>query len=296
MAVNEQIYDVVIVGGGFAGLSAAIWLGRLRRRALVISSGQSRNQVSHAVHGYPGFEGEDPNIVLGKIRKEALGYGAELVETWVEKAAKTAKYFVVETSGATYRAKRVLLATGTTDSKPDLPGFSEFEGTSIWHCPACDGFEYTGEKLAVVGWGPHIAEYALEFLAYTKHITVLLHGHKADDSTLKRLQPHNIPVHTSPIAKLQGQKGQLDKIVLADGTQVGCRALFYSIEHRPRLELAKQLGCKLDGNCVQIYHQQQTSVKGVYAAGDIAPLEELIVVACAMGAVAASNIHKSLNA
>lgn len=295
MNTADDVYDAVVVGGGYAGLSAAIWLGRMRRRVLVITSGTSRNHVSSAVHGYPGNEGRDPNELLAAMRKEALDYGAQLTEEWVSTVTKKAGIFTVTTERAAYRAKKLLLATGTDDTKPDIPDFSRYEGKSIWHCPACDGYEYTGKRLAIVGWGEQLADYALEFLPFTRHITVLTHGHKLGKPALGKLQQHNISVFNSPIAKLQGENGQLERLQLSDGREVECAAMFYSIGHRPRLALAQKLGCKMDDDCVQTDHQQQTSVEGVYVAGDIAPLEELVVVACAMGTVAASNIHKSLS-
>ncbi|MBW3538314.1 NAD(P)/FAD-dependent oxidoreductase [Candidatus Parcubacteria bacterium] len=293
---NDQTYDCVIIGGGFAGLTAAVWLGRYRRPTLVLSAGPPRNAASHALHGYPGFEGANPETLLAALRREAGRYGIAMTQALVEQAERTNEGFAAHANRRRYRAKRLLLATGIRDSQPDIPGFDQFAGTSAWHCPACDGFEYSGKPLAVVSWGPQMAGYALELLNYTDRVTVVTHGHDpgVPPDHLDKLTANGISVHQSKITALQGRKGQVERLLLDDGTNIPCDGLFYSINHQPRLDLIRQLGCATASDCVVINHKQETTVPGVYAAGDIVPLEELVVVAAAMGAVAASNIHKSL--
>lgn len=291
------MYDVIIVGGGFAGLSAAVWLGRLRRSTLVISSGPSRNASSRAVHGYPGFDGGDPGELLDKLCREALGYGAEMVTGVVEDVDKTKRGFAVLSNNHRYEARRILLATGTVDRKPDIPNFDEYDGISAWHCPACDGYEYTGKRIAVLSWGEYMAGYALNFLTYTDKITVVTHGNEpgAPEEHMRKLEQNGIQVLTESVTAIEGDGGQVDRLLLAGGREVECDAIFYNIDHKPRLGLMQSLNCEISPeSCIVVNHKQQTSVEGVYAAGDIAPLEELVVVAAAMGAIAASNIHKSL--
>lgn len=291
------MYDVIITGGGFAGLTAAVWLGRYRRSTLVISSGSSRNASSRAVHGYPGFDGGDPRELLDKLCREALSYGTEMVTGIVEDIERTDTGFAVCHDIQRYEARRVLLATGTADRIPDIAGFDEYEGISAWHCPACDGYEYTGKKIAVLSWGEHMAGYTLNFLTYTDQITVVTHGNAPDvpEAHLEKLRQNNIRVLTDRVAGIEGQNGQVERLLLESGESVECDAIFYNITHKPRLDLMRRLNCEISPeSCIVVNKKQQTSVEGVYAAGDIAPLEELVVVAAAMGAVAASNIHKSL--
>ncbi len=291
------MYDVVVIGGGFAGLTAAVWLGRFRRSTLVISSGPSRNALSRAVHGYPGSEGSNPVELLDKLCREALEYGTEMLTGIAEDVLKTSEGFQILCNNEVYKARRVLLATGTADRKPDIPGFSDFDGISAWHCPACDAYEYIDKRIAVISWGEYMAGYALNFLTYTNSITVLTDGHEPGTAPdhLAKLEQNNIPVLTAKVSAIEGENGQVERLRLQDGSVLECDAVFYNIDHRPRLNLLQRLECELTGDsAVAVNHKQETNIEGVYAAGDIAPLEELVVVAAAMGAVAASNIHKSL--
>lgn len=294
---EDTLYDVIVIGGGFAGLTAAVWLGRFRRSTLVISSGPSRNALSRAVHGYPGFEGGNPVELLDKLCREALEYGTEMLTGIAENVEKTSEGFEILCDNEVYKGRRVLLATGTADRKPDILNFSDFDGISAWHCPACDGYEYVDKRIAVISWGKYMAGYALNFLTYTDSITVVTDGHEpgTPPEHLKKLEQNNIPVHTGKVSALEGEHGQVERLRMEDGSVLECEAVFYNIDHRPRLTLLQRLKCELTGDeAVAVNHKQETNIEGVYAAGDIAPLEELVVVAAAMGAVAASNIHQSL--
>lgn len=299
-AMNKsKIYDVVIIGGGYAGLSAALWLGRFRRSAIVLSAGPSRNAASHVIHGYPGYDGDNPAKLLSKIHHEAARYGTDSADAKVTRIQKRKAYFVCQTSDQQYLARRVLVATGVDDIAPEIPDFAAFVGVSAWQCPACDGHEYMGRRIVIIGWGPHIAGYAQEFLTYTSDILVLTHDHPSEVTTTDRatLQACGIPVIDTQITALQARPNSRTKIKslrLLDGADIPADAVFYSIKHCPRLELLEQLGCDMAEGAVTLDDKQQTSTPGVYAAGDISPREELAVVACASGTIAAHNIHTSL--
>jgi thioredoxin reductase len=219
------------------------------------------------------------------------------VDGQVRSAARVADDFCVEVGGREYTASRVLLATGISDVKPDLPDFDAYEGVSIWHCPACDGHEYADKKLAILGAGAHLGGYVREFLTYTPQLSVLTNGSEDEiaDEDRAGLRRRGIPVRTSPVRRLHGKGGILREIELEDGTTVEADAFFFSLGHQPRTELVEQLGCEVGDDGVIMSRRQETTVPGVYAAGDIAPLEELLVVAAAMGAVAANNLHQCLD-
>ena len=300
---TPKTYDAVIIGAGYAGVSAAIWLGRFKRSVLLVSSGQPRNYKAHVLHGYPGFDGGNPAELLDKMRDEAAAYGICTLDAWAESISKDVTpdgdIFTIKTPVKTVTARRVLIATGVTDTKPDITGFDQFEGVSAWHCPACDGIEYSGKKLVIIGWGPEVADFAKEFLTYSSDIIVMTHGH-ADElnaQSRKALHDNNIPVIDTEIAELlaaDGSRTQIGSLVMTDGTRLPADGIFYHINRTPRLELVQKLGCDINHGAVTGNHQQETCVPGVYVAGDIVNLEDLVVVACATGTTAASAIHNSL--
>lgn len=291
-------YEAIVVGGGIAGMTAALWLGRFRRRTLLLTAGPSRNAPAHALHGYPGFDGRPPEELLGTLRRELDRYpSVTLNQGHVDGAAKVGDHFCVAVGEQRHTGSRLLLATGIRDVKPDLPEFATYEGVSIWHCPACDGHEYVDRRLAVVGGGAHLGGYVRELLPYTKDICVLTNSGPVEfpDADRDAFRRNGIPVHTRPVSRLRGREGILEAVELDDGTTVEADAIFFSLGHEPRTELVEQLGCEVGADGVVMNRRQETTVPGVYAAGDIAPLEELLVVAAAMGAVAANNLHQSLD-
>lgn len=293
-------YDAIIIGGGFAGTSAAIWLGRYRRRTLVISAGPHRNAAATVMHGYPGSDGQNPDELLQKMHAEAAAYATtEFVDEYATAAEKTSdKTFIVRTRDAQYAASSLLIATGTADERPDFTGFDRFNGKTAWHCPACDGYEVSGKTIAVIGWHEDIGGYAKEFLPYTdpQNITIYTQGRDSDlDPKVRRdASSAGIRLQTIPISELRGTDGKLETLVLDDSSTVPCNALFYNISQRARLQLLNELGCELEEGAVKVDQKQQTTIEGVYAAGDITPFQDLVVVACSTGAVAASSIHESL--
>ncbi|WP_127783605.1 NAD(P)/FAD-dependent oxidoreductase [Rhodococcus sp. X156] len=294
---EETHYEAVVVGGGFAGLTAALWLGRFHRRTLVLSAGPSRNAPAQVAHGYPGFDGANPGELLDKLEAEVDQYPSVTRRTaWVDTAAQDGDQFCITAGELAVTADRVVLATGIRDVQPDLPGFADYEGRSIWHCPACDGYEYTGKPIVVVGNGEHVAGYAQELMPYADPLTIVTLGSTLAGSAedLAALAPRGIEVHEQAIHRLHGADGQLEAVELADGTVLEAAAVFYSLGHEPLSELAKQLGCEVGAEGLVVDRRQETTTTGVYAAGDLAPLEELVVVAAAMGAVAANNLHQSL--
>lgn len=294
---NQFHYEVLIIGGGFAGLSAAIWLGRFHRSTAIISKGPTRNASSSMMHGYPGFDGRSPAELLKRMQVEAAGYGTTSIEVWADSVKKTQDGFEVHTDNGTYTCKRLMIASGTHDYRPyEIPGFKQFLGETVWHCPSCDGHEFSDKQIALLGWHENMAGYAEEFLPYTEaqNITIYTHGHDLEPNAKKQLAEHGMELVTTKIESLQGDGDALQSVQLSDGKNRKADALFYNIEQKARLELFEQLGCELTDGAVQVNQKQETSVKDVYAAGDITPFEDLVVVACSTGTMAASSIHESL--
>ena len=297
MPDSEQ-YDVIVIGGGPAGLAAALWLSRYRRSVRLFDAQDPRNKESWAVHGYFGVDDPSP-LELRRIgREHATAAGAELEAAVVKSVSGRIDDFVVTLADdREFRSRRILFATGLKDIKPEIPGFDELYGTSIWHCPDCDGPTVTGKKVGIIGWGTSIARYALYFLTWTDQLTVLTHSHDRDMSpeALETLAQHGIRVDKRAITRLEGTDGRLERVVFHDGGSEAFDALFFHIATGAGSTLPQDVGCEQDAEGVlEVDREFATTVPGVYAAGDITPGTRLVVRAAYEGTRAAMGIHKSL--
>jgi thioredoxin reductase len=304
--MGEPIYDCIVVGAGPAGLSASLFLARYRRRVLTFHYYSPRNIYSHGVHGFLGHHGILPEALLARGREEVLLHGGAILEACVTKAERlAANHFrvTVKPEGKeeqSVEARRLLLATGLRDLTPDCEGFRDFYGSSVFHCPDCDGFEVSGKRVAVISSGKKGVSFTLNLLTWTDQLTLITDGdeEEIDAECRAKLARFNIPITNRRVARLQGdfEKRQLQRVIFDDGEALECDALFFNFGTEPASDLHRFLGCKLDEECglVWIDEEQQTSVEGVYAAGDLTPKSQLAVVAAAEGAMAAIHIHKSL--
>jgi thioredoxin reductase len=303
----EQLYDCIVVGAGPAGLSAALFLARYRRRVLTFHHNSPRNIYSHGVHGFLGHHGIQPTELLERGRNEVTSHGGLVVEGCVTSVERIGdEHFRVSTGDGdkivaqSFDARRLLLATGLRDLTPECPGFREFYGVSVHHCPDCDGFEVTGKRVAVLGSGKSAAGFTLGMLTWTDKLTLITNGDAGDmsDEHRAKLAECNIPITNQVIAKLEGdaETKQLQLVRFADGDSLACDALFFNLGTEPSSNLHDLLGCRIDedSGLVWVDEDQQTSIPGVYAAGDLTPKSQLAIVAAAEGAMAAIHIHKSL--
>jgi thioredoxin reductase len=299
------LYDCIVVGAGPAGLSAALFLARYRRRVLTFHHNSPRNEYAHGVHGFLGHHGISPAELLARGRDEVTAHGGLIVESCVTGIERLSNdHFRVTTGNGkqddrTFDARRMLLATGLRDLTPDCPGFRDFYGVSVHHCPDCDGYECIDKRIAVLGTGTKTVGFAVNLLTWTNKITLINEdraGLSKDDRA--KLNSFDIPVRDQNIKALEGDinSRQLQRILFSDGDAFECDALFFNLGTEPASNLHEVLGCKLDETCGLVWVDQthQTSVEGVYAAGDITPNSQLAVVAAGEGAMAAIHIHDSL--
>jgi thioredoxin reductase len=298
MMADEETYDVIVVGGGPAGLAGALWLARYRRKVRLFDAQDPRNKQTWAVHGYFGIQDPPPEELRRIGREQAGSAGAELEAAVVETVEGEKDDFrVTLADGRTFGARRILFATGLKDIVPELPGFDDFYGTSIWHCPECDGPSVTGKRVGVIGWGEGIAKYCMWMLTWTDDLTVLTHSHPPDmpPEARESLERHGIAVRTKAIVALEGSEGQVENVVYHDGSRERFDALFFHIACGAGSTLPQDIGCK--GNpdgILEVDKNFETTVPGVYAAGDITPGARLVTRAAYEGARAGIGIMKSL--
>lgn len=295
---ENETYDVVVIGGGPAGLAGALWLARYRKRVVIFDAENPRNEATWGVHGYLGLE-DVPPMELRRIgRAQATGAGAEYEEATVESAeGEQDAFHVTLADGRAVQARRLLFATGLRDIIPEIPGLQDFYGSSIWHCPDCDGPGVEGLRVGVIGWGRQIAAFCMEMLTWTDRLTILTHGHQPElpDKSWAALERFGIPVRTDVIVRLEGESGCVQQAVFEGGNTQPFDAMFFHIAYGPGCSLPAALGCEADEDGILSTDDDfQTSVPGVFAAGDVTHGSKLAIRAAAEGTRAAIGIYRSL--
>ncbi len=296
--MSESEFDVIIVGGGPAGLSAALVLGRCRRRVLVCDAGNPRNAASHGLHGYLSRDGIEPAEFLRIGREQLRGYETvELRQIEVSDARGLSDGFEITLSNdERVSSRKLLLATGVVDEIPEIEGLAAFYGRSVFHCPYCDGWESRDQPLAVYGRGENGTGLALELTLWSRYLVLCTDGaSELSGEEIERLAGHNIPVREDKIRRLEGSDGALERIVFANGESLEVRAMFFSTGQQQRSDLPQKLGCEItEQGCVQTGDYEMTNVPGLYVAGDASGLVQFVIVAASEGAQAAVAINKEL--
>ncbi|HEY3394966.1 MAG TPA: NAD(P)/FAD-dependent oxidoreductase [Lacipirellulaceae bacterium] len=294
-------YDVAIVGGGPAGLSAAVVLGRSRRRVVLFDDGKPRNYAAHGVHNYLGHEGIAPNALRQLGRNAARHYGVELLDARVVAARRlagdgdAAGGFQVQTSDRSFIVRALLLCTGLMDGLPDIPNLREFYGRSVHHCPYCDGWEQRDKLLAALGDGEHATKLALSLLTWSKDVTACTNGEPLAEKHRRLLDRHGVTCREESIIRLKGKDGALEEIMFTTGPPLKCDAVFFSSDKVQRSPLPAMLGCEIDDEgLARTGKRQTTCINGLYLAGDADGDAQFAIVAAAEGATAGTAINAAL--
>ncbi|WP_373049108.1 NAD(P)/FAD-dependent oxidoreductase [Vulgatibacter sp.] len=295
-----MLQDAIVIGGSFAGLSAAMMLARARRAVLVIDAGAPRNRFAERSHGVLAQDGRPGGAILADARRQLAAYPtATLAQGRVVAISGADGAFVVETEdGAAARGRKVLLATGIVDELPELPGLAERWGSSVLHCPYCHGYEVGGGAIGVLGTMPASVHHAA-LLADWGTITFFPNGIvDLDEEARALLARRNVRIEERLVAGVEGPGRELEAVLLEDGSSVKARALFVATRARMASPLADALGCAFDetpiGPLLHTDAQKQTSVPGVYAAGDAAHFPSNVMLAAADGVLAGVGLHQAL--
>jgi thioredoxin reductase len=292
--METETYDVVVVGGGAAGLSAALVLGRARRRVAVVDVGTPRNAPAAHMHGFLSRDGMPPRDLLAAARAEARGYGVELVDDRVVEA--TTGFTVRLAGGRRLAARRLLLATGAVDELPDLPGVRERWGRDLLHCPYCHGWEVRDEPIGVLGIGPGSVEHAHLLRQWSDDVVFFAHTYPVTASDRAALDVRGIEVVDGQVARLVVVDDRLDAVQLADGRAIPRTAVFIRPPLRTREDgLTESLGCDVDeAGLVRVEAAGRTSVPGVWAAGNATNPRAQVITAAGEGSAAAIDINADL--
>ena len=290
--------DVIIVGAGPAGLSAALILARACRRVLVFDHGRPRNASARALNGYLTRDGIPPHDFLALGRKELGRYEAVRVidQEVTDAVCEEGLFHVTTVDGQRFSARKLMLATGVVDHVPDVPGLREMYGKSVFHCPYCDGYELRGQPLAVYGCDERGYGLALELTGWSGDIALVSDGPCGVDAKgLAKLAKHHIPVREEKVVRLEGAGGQLERVVFESGEPLERRALFFTTGQTQRSPLAEMLGCPFnDKGTVRTGPYETTHLRGLYVAGDASRAVQWVVMAAAEGAEAAYSINQDL--
>lgn len=283
-------------------MSAAIVLGRCRRSVVVIDDGKPRNRVARSVNGFLGREAIEPESLRELGREQATKYGVQFVSDEVKQVERIdgsdIGFKLTLSDHSPIAVRKVLLATGVRDKLPEIDGLADFYGTSVHHCPYCDGWEHRDERL--VAWGDEgesAVGLALSLLTWSPQVTACITGAELKKTDLAKLRAANVDYRTERAVRAEGRAGQLERIVFDDGSTLECDALFFSDEQFPRSGIPRSLGCDIspEGH-TEVEGKQKATEEGIFLAGDVCGSIQFAIVAAAEGATAATAINRELQA
>jgi thioredoxin reductase len=292
--MEKALYDVVVVGGGAAGLSAALVLGRARRRVAVVDAGAPRNAPAAHMHGFLSRDGMPPADLLQAGREEVKAYGVELIPGRVLSLERGFSVRLAE--GEALEARRLLIATGATDDLPTITGVRERWGRDFLHCPYCHGWEVRGRPLGVVRTGPGSVEHAQLLRQWSDDVIFFAHGQGLTEVERGQLRARAIQVVEGEVQRLVVEEDRLTGVALVDGRVFDRAAVFVRPNMRPRLDgLLEGIGCELDElGFVVVDGTGRTSAAGVWAAGNVANPRAQVITAAGEGSAAAIAVNADL--
>jgi thioredoxin reductase len=294
MTIETRSYDVVVVGGGAAGLSAALVLGRARRRVAVVDAGAPRNAPAAHMQGFLSRDGMPPADLLAAGRAEAAGYGVELVEGTV--TAIEAGFVVRLAGGRALQARRILVATGARDELPEIPGVEARWGRDLLHCPYCHGWEVRDQPIGVLGTIPGSVLHAQLVRQWSDDVAFFVHTYELSTVEQGELEARGVQIVRGEVARLVVEDDRLTGVELTDGRVIPRTAVFIRPDIAPHADgLLAGLGCETDdGGFAKVDATGRTSATGVWAAGNAADPRAQVITAAGAGSAAAIAINADL--
>lgn len=298
--MKKKLLDVVIIGGGPAGLNAALVLGRARKQVVVIDEGRPRNAVTRKAHGFLTRDGISPGEFRRIAKEEISAYPSVSFEAdTAASIAGTNGHFQIATSqGKIFEGKKLLFAVGMKDRPLDIPGLTEVYGKSAFVCPYCDGWELRDEPLVIISKGAELMHFAPVISGWTSRFTICTNGpDELTDADREELRRHQVPLYDSPIRYIDSDDGIVRQVILEDETAISCRGIFFKPNLVTGSDLPREIGCHItETGMVAVDEFGKTNVPGVYSAGDSASRMHQAIAAASMGAVTAAVINNEMNA
>lgn len=295
---NLTYYDVIIIGGSYSGLAAAMSLGRALRKVLIIDSALPCNRQTPYSHNFITQDGEKPAAITQKARDQVLQY--KTVQ-WQNDSAvsgiKTADGFAVSTrTGKTFKAKKLLFTTGLKDIMPAIPGIAECWGISVIHCPYCHGYEVKQQKTGIFANGKTAMHYAPLLKNLTEDLTIFTNGKpNFTVEELAKLRQHNIRINDKEIASLKHSGGRIEQLIFTDRSAIDLKALYYRPDYEQHCQIPQQLGCEFtEQNLIKTDMFQKTTIEGVFACGDNASPMRSVAAAVAAGNMAGAMLNNEM--
>lgn len=295
---DTELFDAVIIGGSYAGLSAAMALGRAMRRTLVIDAGQPCNRQTPHSHNFLTRDGVPPAEIAGIAREQVLRYPTVSIRTDYAEIVSGSdnEFLVTAASGAVYKARKIILATGIIDLMPEIEGFAPCWGISVIHCPYCHGYEYRHQATGILANGDAALEFAALVSNWTDKLHLFTNGpSKVPQEHVAWFFEHNISIVEQELDYISHDHGQLKQLVFRDGSSQELDALYARLPFALHSDIHEKLGCRLtEGGYLEVDEFRRTSIAGVFAAGDATTPMRFVSGAVASGTVAGASVNKEL--
>ncbi|KQO00661.1 NAD(P)/FAD-dependent oxidoreductase [Paenibacillus sp. Leaf72] len=294
----KQLMDVAIIGGGPAGMSAALVLGRARKKVIVIDEERPRNRVTQESHGFLTRDGIKPSELRQIAREQISVYPSVQFEndTAVAVTGSDGEFIISTAKGLTFGAKKLLFAVGMKDIPLAIEGLTDVYGKSAFVCPYCDGWEMRDRKLVIIANGDSALHFAKTIAGWTSQYTICTDGpDEMTNEQREELRRHDVPVYASKIQRIEAENGNVHQVVLEDGSMIACGGIFFVPKLVIGSDLPQALGCEMtEAGAVVVDDVGKTAVPGIYSAGDAASPKYQVVTAASMGSMAAISINSEL--